>query len=70
MDGVNAGPGVVATKEEEQEEERDTAISYSEAKSPACEAMEQHTNGGWLRPGQGELVYPKGALLILSIQRK
>lgn len=53
VDWVNTGPGVVATKEQKQGEDRDTAISYSEAKSPACEAIKQHTNGGQAEPWAG-----------------
>ena len=67
MDEVNTGPGVVATKEQAQGKDRDTAIS--EAKSPACGAIEQQMEVG-LSPGQGDLVYCKGTLLILTSQRK
>lgn len=48
MDKVNTGPGVVATKEQEQGKDRDTAIS--EAKSPACGAIGQLAIGGRSEP--------------------
>lgn len=48
VDWVNTGPGVVATKQQEQGKGRDTAISYSDAKSPGPQ-----TNGGRAEPWAG-----------------